>query len=259
MKTKTILSYLFIGAASLANAAVVINDDFSADTLANYTTTPGRAQFAYDGTNDRVNNPVSGNTVAIMTHESSVGQFTANSTTVTMAFDFLKASDATDTASNNGVLSLSDGLSYLGSPTNGFDVTAKGNGVGTGFLRLRMNDSSTGQLSSSTFAFTGNTWYTMNLTVAQAASASDFSVSASIALRDTPFTTLATIATTTVTNTQITDLEALYAGFGVGISTLTDGRGGIAADNFKVDFIPEPSSVMLLGLASLGLARRRRH
>ena len=51
---------------------------------------------------------------------------------------------------------------------------------------------------------------------------------------------------------------AVYAGEDIGIQFKQDIRGWVLVDNVRLDLIPEPMTISLLGLGSLGLLRRRR-
>ncbi len=253
-----------LAAFTLPSQGQILSDNFSTNTLGNYNTPTGgsnRRAFTYDATNERLNGTAEASRVSSATHKTSIGTFNGF-TTFNMSVDFLTTANAsTQNNASVGLLGISDSATTFSNSFNGFDVTVKGvqsevgGASGDARLRIRMNDSGTGELLSSTkFTTADSTWYTLNLSLTQN-STNNFTVSASITLQGSS-TVIASIAPTAVTNNSIGGTTSLYAGFGVGLdSTL---KGGAAADNFVV--VPEPGAIALLGLGSLGLLafRRRR-
>ncbi len=264
----TALALSLTFALSASSFSQILSDDFSTDTLSDYNTPTGggsRTAFSYTGPGAGSAGRLTGalSNVSSAENKLSIGNFTTNLTLVTQ-IDFLTTSSAaTQNNANVALVGLADSATTFSNNHNGFDVTVRGvqseaGGVaGDARLRIRLNDSGTGQiLSANKFTLANSEWYRLTLTTTMTGT-NAFTLSANLALQSSPGVSISSIAPTAVTNAQITALENLFVGFGVGVDA--GPQGGLAVDNLIVA-VPEPTTVALLlsGLGLVAAARRQR-
>ena len=244
---------------TVASAQVTISDNFATNTLGNYTNPAGagatRLAFTYDSTNQRISAAEIG-TLRAMGHNTTLGSFGTLSS-VTVSVDFLTNSNlSNNTAWNTAAVALAGSAANVYGTSNFFDLTVRTSATTTNFLRFRINDSSSGEVTSSNFTLATSTWYTLSLTLEATGTPNVYNLTGSVINRDTSAQVGSVSSTVTRANTVGTDL---FAGFAGGANS---NRGAVAFDNFNVSAIPEPSSAAALfgvmALASVGLRRRRR-
>ncbi len=248
--------------------AQILFDDFSTNTLGNYTNpSGGRTALVYDSTNQQVTTDGSSSGTHAMAHNSTVGSLNDAGGSLTILLDFLTVSNWNPTAGGNFV-SMALGTApadLLNGGWNGWEVVLRhdddsppgGFGSSTPLgLRIRPDGGSTNQILGTGIDpanLSADTWYTMEFK-ATYTGVDQFDVSARVYAQGGGPDLL------TVSGPQTNDVDLttdLYAALGIRDGNTND-SGVVAADNFKV--IPEPSAhVLLLGAFGLGsLLRRRR-
>ncbi len=252
---------------SQTNAATVITDDFSSNTLTNYTNPAGgRVAFTYDATNERLNGGTTGNDRSSIAHNTSFGNF-GSDTGFRLRFDFLTAPAGGNTAinfANVARLGFSSTANTFSNDGIGFELEIRaeqrsGGSPAEQALRLRGYGSGGTQFLSVTNAlipkFADGTWHTVTLEVVSNGTLNGFDYLTKVTTQADPATTIDMISGNTV-SADVTNAAGLFAGFGTGING--NSGGSIAADNFSVVPIPEPSVALLAGIGSLLICRRRR-
>ncbi len=251
---------------SQTNAATVITDDFSSNTLTNYTNPAGgRFAFTYDATNDRLNGSTTGNDRSSIAHNTSFGNF-GSDTGFRLSFDFLTAPGGGNTAinfANVARLGFSSTANSFSDDGIGFELEIRGENNGNSgaqqALRLRGYGSGGAQFLSMENAlipkFADGTWHTVTLQVVKNGTLNGFDYLTKVTTQADPATTIDMISGSTV-SADVANAAGLFAGFGIGING--NSGGSIAADNLSVVPIPEPSVALLAGIGSLLLCSRRR-
>ncbi len=248
---------LSLAAASASAQTTLFSDTFATDTISTATYnngTGGRSAFSYNAADQNLT--FNGTTAANVA--TSIGSFNSFGGPLTLKVDFF-TSPLTDEGSFNmaavGISSNDNG--FYGSGTL-FELTTRQVGSNNTFLRLRVGDSSAGQLSSSATSLTADTWYTLTFTIEGTADNS-FNVTGSLATQAAPSTSILSIASTSVSRT-LSLSDNVFLGL-AGTANTADNGGAFALDNLSATAIPEPSSfAALAGLGALGLVglRRRR-
>ncbi len=253
--------------ATQGQGATVISDDFSANILSAYTNPSrpsSRSAFTYDTANQRVNGDTTGNAQSVMANNTSFGNSGADPG-FNLSFDFLTA-NGMNTAVNFAtvaVLGISDDTLTFTDDGIGFEFEIRGEfrtgGAPSGVtLRLSSYDSSSRVSRAESVLIprlADGTWHTMSLNVSRDGLTNGYGVQGQVTTQADPGTVIQSISDT-VTHADLSAASDLFAGLGVGING--NSGGAIAADNFSVVPVPEPSAALLGGLGCLLIGRRRR-
>jgi len=247
--------------------AQLISDDFSSDTLSDYTNpSGGRDSYTYNATDEWVDNSLA-NSESAMANNTTIGSFDDHGT-ITLSIDFLTVPSFVNSNNNNtagiGVSTVAADFfsNFVGIEATVRTLDTEENEVH--FLRIRGEGDSArhGELVGSNFDLTVDTWYTLSLAITHT-SGFDYSVDATVFDRTTSAEVGSLDGTLDMSAGTGTDLNAsddLFAGLAT--QSVHDGSGfeagALAADNFVV--VPEPSSALLLlgGGAFLTLLAMRR-
>ncbi len=261
------LAALTLCGSAFATPIVLVSDTFDS-SFTGYTTPSGRSAFTHSATAGV------GGDAGRLNHTLGTSTFAANYATSLGDFDILPWYEVSIFGLTTGTFSGTGEINVFGAGLGTSDTTLLGSGY-TGFesivrgtanpnsyvLRLRNNDSATGQELSTTFSLTANTWFQLTMRVTLTDDATDtFLVESSLYNRGADGTALASLVgsvTESYANTGLNDASSLYAGF---LSRGAATEGTVAVDNFSVTTIPEPSTFALLAitLGAFALSLRRR-
>ena len=269
MQTKTLLTALLLGAAVPAFADVLISDTFPSNfdnfSAQNTLSSAGLAWSSADGVGDvsgRINTSGTGNHTNAVYYSGTGSEITKNFTetfTATILFQ-TGASLTTDIAHASSGFLRSTGSAF-NTVAGGYAFWGEMRNDGTGSY-LRMQQSGGLIDSSSTFSLSADNWYALQTSIELSADATASFMSVSVfdvgADGTGPLgSALASVSATNVSLPSGGFSGNLWAGFGGGNNT---GSNIAAFDNFSVVAIPEPGTLVLVGVAlgSLLLFRRRR-
>ncbi len=259
-----------LGLAALATAAhgqTFFVDTFSSG-FSGYNTPSGRSSFTHTSAAGvgGSSGAVTPSNISAAINSTTIGSFNSNGGAITTSVYFRTHGELTTdgTALNLASLGVGDSSTVLFATGTNFSVDVRHTGSGNNSLRLRQNDSGTGQVLSSSFSLAINTWYELSFTITHT-SGTSYSLEASLFNWGgdglTGGTQVNNASITTTFTSSIGTGTNLFAGF-LARNDNDNTRNVALVDNFQVGVIPEPSSAAALaGLAVLGgaaLRRRRR-
>lgn len=262
------VAMLLLG-VSTGSASIILSDDFSTNTLSNYTNpSGGRTAFSYDTANQRVNGdatPNNADRTYAMAHNTSIGNFGTHPNII-VSVDFLTSSLTDNTATSNAAaVGVSTSTSGWYGTYTGFEAVVRKDGGASAAhhrLRIRRDGGSTDQLfqaAADAFTLNADTWYTLRYSITDLGGGS-YAMDASVWTTDpTPTMVPGAQITGNISHSVLTSSSNLFAGLSIhnGRSATAYIRGSIAADNFLV-VVPEPGTLSLLALGGLITLRRRR-
>lgn len=261
--TLLILSLLCLLTTGL-QADIIFSDDFSADTTANYINPTGRDAFDHSagggvgGDSGYLSPSTTSNNVA--NYNTSLGDFTESPFYTVSAFGRRQSNGSNVSFNVFGVGLGNDTSNLLGSGYTGFETLIRGANTGsdTFFLRLRQNDSGTDQEVSSNFTLLDENWYELEMTVTLTDSGTGaFDISSDLYNRGTDGTAARSLLGS-VSGSYTSTVFAGSANVFSGVLALGGTNGFDSVDNFSVTAIPEPSSLVLIGLALASVAFLKR-
>ncbi|MCC5846457.1 MAG: PEP-CTERM sorting domain-containing protein [Verrucomicrobia bacterium] len=271
MKITNTIPLLLAGFLANAHAATLISDTFDTDfnnfSAQNVVGADGLAWSSADGVGDvsgRINTITGSLNHTHAVYYSGAGsEITKNFTeifTATILFQTGASIGGDVTHANAGFLRSTGSAFNTGAGGYAFWGEMRNDGGGT-YLRLLNTGGQVGS-NSSTFSLETENWYALQASIALSADATASSMSVSIfdvgADGTDPLgAALASISASDVSLANGGFSGNLWAGFGGGNNS---GSNITAFDNFSVVAIPEPGTLVLLGIAlgSLLLFRRRR-
>jgi hypothetical protein len=265
--TRLILpTILALTVASTASAQLVTFDTPN-DFTNNFTSNGGYTQTTDSGVNGSGGLTVGGNPTAIYNPGGTFAGFNlAVGQSITIS-EFIRPDEDERSsggfgAAHTGLFTANTGAFSDSSAGLGGRLQGAGGADGTLLLAYRNNGGNTA-IADTNFTLADNTWYKLSTTLQKSTTADLWNLSMSVedwGLTGTAFvsTVKAGSATGIANNALYTDTSA-FAGFSVR-NEGSQPRDFVAADNFQVAVVPEPGTVGLLLLSSVGVMglRRRR-